>query len=144
MRILAVDPGEKKIGLAISDPVGIAARPLDTFDHRSRTADAARIAALAAEHGAGLILVGLALEVGAGGDATGTAGPAARHAERLAEAIREQTALPVRLYDESLSTQIAHAAMLLSGRKRSARRAQIHAASAAAILQSYLDAHSSE
>jgi putative holliday junction resolvase len=138
MRILAIDPGEKKIGLAISDPGGIVARPLTTIDHHSREADAARIVALAAEHGVELILVGQAL------DASGQVGPSARHAERLAESLRELTSVPVRLHDESLSTQIAHDAMLVSGRRRQDRHALIHAASAAAILQSYLDAHSSE
>jgi putative Holliday junction resolvase len=100
--------------------------------------DAARIVAVVQEHDAHMIVVGMALE------ATGEIGPAARHAERLAEALRELTPLPVVLYDESLSTQIAHDAMLASGRRQHARRRQIHAASAAAILQSYLDAHSSE
>ena len=138
MRILAVDPGERKIGLAISDPVGIAARPLATLEHTARMEDAARIVALAQSQAAQMIVVGMALE------ANGQAGPAARHAERLAAALRELTPLPVVLHDESLSTQIAHEAMLASGRRQRARRAQIHAASAAAILQSYLDAHSSE
>ena len=138
MRILAVDPGERKIGLAVSDPVGIAARPLATFDHTARMDDAARIVAAALEQDVQMILVGMALE------ATGEIGPAGRHAERLAAALRELTALPVVLYDESLSTQIAHDAMLASGRRQHSRRTQIHAASAAAILQSYLDAHSSE
>ncbi len=138
MRILAVDPGEKKIGLAISDPAGIAARPLVTLDHTARMDDAARIVALALEHDAGMILVGLALE------ADGQVGPAARHAERLVEAVRELTSLPVVLHDESLSTQIAQAAMRANHRRQRARRTQIHAASAAAILQSYLDAHSSD
>jgi len=138
MRILAVDPGERKIGLAISDPVGIAARPLATLDHVARMDDAARIVAAAQAHDARMIVVGMALE------ANGQIGPAARHAERLVEALRELTRLPVVLHDESLSTQIAHDAMLASGRRQHARRTQIHAASAAAILQSYLDAHSSE
>jgi len=138
MRVLAVDPGERKIGLAISDPVGVVARPLATFDHESRGADAARIVAVAAEHGVELILVGQALE------ASGEVGPAARHAEYLATSIRELTALPVLLHDESLSTQTAREAMLVSGRRRQDRHTLIHAASAAAILQSYLDAHSSE
>jgi putative Holliday junction resolvase len=138
MRILAVDPGEKKIGLAISDPVGIAARPLATLDHTARMEDAARIVAVAQEHAAEKILVGMALE------ADGQMGPAARHSERLLAALRELTTLPVVLYDESLSTQIAHDAMLASGRRQHTRREKIHAASAAAILQSYLDAHSSE
>jgi putative holliday junction resolvase len=138
MRILAVDPGEKKIGLAISDPVGIAARPLTTLNHTARMDDAARIVAVAQEQAAEKIVVGMALE------ADGQVGPAARHSERLVAALRELTTLPVALYDESFSTQIAHDAMLASGRRQHARRENIHAASAAAILQSYLDAHSAE
>lgn len=138
MRILAVDPGERKIGLAISDPVGVAARPLMTFEHTARMDDAARIVAQAIEHDARLIVVGLALE------ADGQVGPAARHAVRLAEALRELTSVPVVLHDESLSTQIADEAMRANHRRQRARREHIHEASAAAILQSYLDAHSSE
>lgn len=137
MRILAIDPGEKKTGLAVSDPTGLVARPLTTLDHKSRDDDATRIAALAAEQQAEMILVGHAL------DASGQPGPQARRAERLAEAIRQHTSLPVNLYDESHSTQAAQAAMLAAGKKRRDRRAQIHAVAAAALLQSYLDAHPS-
>jgi putative Holliday junction resolvase len=135
MRILSIDPGEKKIGLALSDPDGLFARPLTDLTHTSRPDDAARIVALAIEHGAEMILVGLAL------DSEGRAGPQARHAERLAEALRELTVLPVVLHDESYSTQTAEAMLIAAGKKRRARRAQIHAAAAAALLQSYLDAH---
>ncbi len=135
MRILALDPGEKKIGVALSDPTGLVARPLTTLAHTARDADAARIAALAVEQQAELILIGLAL------DAAGQRGPQARRAERLAEAIRQQTSVPVKLHDESYSTQAAQDAMRASGKKRGARRAQVHAVAAAALLQSYLDAH---
>jgi len=138
MRTLAVDPGEKHIGLALSDPSGIVARPLTTLKHEAREKDAARIAALAVAHQADMILVGLAL------DASGAVGPQARRAERLVEALRALTALPVTTYDESFSTEAARRALLTGGRKRRARREQIHAAAAAALLQSYLDAHSSE
>ena len=135
MRILGVDPGEKKIGLALSDPTGLVARPLTTLTHTSRDDDAAHVAALAAEHRAEMILIGHAL------DAAGEPGPQARRAERLAEAIRQHTALPVDLHDESYSTQAAHQAMRASGKNRRARREQVHAVAAAALLQSYLDAH---
>lgn len=135
MRILALDPGEKKIGVALSDPTGLVARPLTTLSHSSREADAARLAALAVEHQAEMILIGLAL------DASDMRGPPARRAERLADAIRQHTALPVQLYDESYSTHTAQAALLATGKKRRARREQVHAVAAAAILQSYLDAH---
>jgi putative Holliday junction resolvase len=138
MRILSIDPGEKKIGLAISDPEGLIARPLTDLTHVSRPADAARIIALATEHNAEMLLLGFAL------DAEGRAGPQARRAERLAEALRQLTPLPVNLYDESHSTQTAQAALIAAGKTRRARREQIHAAAAAVLLQSYLDAHASK
>ena len=145
MRILALDPGEKKIGVALSDPTGLVARPLTTLPHTARDADAARIAALAVEQQAELILIGFAL------DAADAPGPQARRAERLADALRQHTSIPVKLHDESYSTQAAQATLLTTGKKRRrspsgdrarrALRAQIHAVAAAAILQSYLDAH---
>jgi putative Holliday junction resolvase len=138
MRILAMDPGEKHIGVAISDAGGRLARPLATLRHTSREKDAAHIVALANEYGAGLILVGQAL------DSDGLPGPQARHAERVAEAIRARTALPVELVDESFSSQEAAAALRGAGKNRRSRNEQIHAAAAAAILQGYLDGHPRE
>ncbi len=138
MRVLAVDPGEKHIGVAISDPSALLARPLATLRHTSRAKDAAQIVALADENEAGLILVGYPL------DSDGQPGPQARHAENVAEAIRALTALPVALVDESFSSQEAAAALRSAGKSRRARHDQIHAAAAAAILQGYLDGHSPE
>ena len=138
MRILAVDPGEKYLGVAISDPGALLARPLTTLRHGTRATDAAHVAALAEEQEAGLILVGYPL------DSDGRPGPQARHAENVAEAIRAETALPVVLYDESFSSQEAGQALRAVGKNRRARQEQIHAAAAAAILQGYLDAHSGE
>lgn len=135
MRLLAVDPGERHIGVAISDPSGTIARPLATLRHTARAADAEAIVRLAQENEAEGIVMGWAL------DANGQAGPQARHAERLAEALRAVTPLPVTLHDESGSSQFAQSAMLASGKKRRDRQAQIHAVAAAAILQSYLDAN---
>jgi len=62
MRILSVDPGQKRIGIAISDPTATIANPLTVLQHISRPVDAAVIAALAAEHQAGLIVVGQSLD----------------------------------------------------------------------------------
>lgn len=135
MRILAVDPGEKYIGLAICDPLGLIARPLATLRHEARPKDAERIVSAALESDAEMILVGQALNT------EGEVGTQARRAERLAEALRAQTSLPVQLHDESYSTQTALAAMRASGKKRSAQRQGVHSVAAAAILQSYLDAH---
>ncbi len=138
MVVLAVDPGGRYLGIAVSDPTGLIARPLTTLTHRARAADAARIAGLAAEHAAEAIVVGHPL------DAEGRSGPQARHAERLAEAIRAATAVPVSLHDESFSSLAAAELLRAGGKQRRARRDQIHAAAAAVILQSYLDANPRE
>jgi putative Holliday junction resolvase len=138
MRALGVDPGERHIGLAVSDEGGLIARPLDTLRHTARAADAARIAAAAVAQGAELIVVGCAL------NSDGLPGPQARHAEKLAEALRQNTTLPVVLHDESFSSRQAAAALRAAGKNRQARRAQIHAAAAATLLQSYLDEHPRE
>lgn len=136
MRILAVDPGEKRLGAAISDPTGTIANPLTVIKHVSRTIDAATIAQLAAEQQAGLIIVGHALDI------DGTASPQGRRAERLAEAIRAQTDLPVELWDESGSTQAAQAARRAMGVSRRKRSGHLDDLAATYILQTYLDAQS--
>jgi putative Holliday junction resolvase len=135
VRVLAVDPGQKHLGLAISDPTGTLARPLATLRHVSRTADAQRIADTAAAEAAELVLIGYPL------DSEGLPGLAARQAENLAEALRQATALPVLLFDESFSSQAAEEALRQVGKKRRDRREQVHAVAAASILQSYLDGH---
>jgi putative Holliday junction resolvase len=140
MRILAVDPGEKRLGVAISDPLGMIANPLQIIDHVSRPIDAATIVSLAVEHDAGKIIIGLAL------DADDTPTPQSRRASRLAEAIRQQTILPVELWDESGSTQAARSAHIAIGgtARRRRRRGHGHLDDLAAtfILQTYLDASS--
>ena len=134
-RVLAVDPGEKRLGIAISDPTGTIARPLQVLKHVSRAVDAALIASLAAEQEAVRIIVGTAL------DDEGNPTPQARHAERLAEAIRQQTSLPVELWDESGSTQAARSARIAMGVSRRKRSGHLDDIAATVILQTYLDAH---
>lgn len=135
MRILGVDPGEERIGLAISDPSGTIANPLGVLKHVSRPIDAAAIAQTAAEHGAGRIVVGHSL------DADNRATPQSRRAYKLAVLLRQQTEMPVTLWDESGSTQAAlqaRQAMRVTRQKRSGHLDEI---AAVVILQSYLDAH---
>lgn len=133
-RILAVDPGEKRLGIAVSDPTGMIARPLFVLKHVSRRIDAAEIARLATEQEAVQIIIGQAL------DEEGGETPQSRHASRLAEAVREQTTLPVALWDESGSTQAARAARIAMGVSRRKRGGHLDEVAAAVILQSYLDA----
>lgn len=129
MRILAVDPGDKRIGIALSDATGTIASPLQLLAHESRAADAARIAALAAQHGAERIVVGQAF----GED--GQPNYSGRKAARLAGALRAATSIPVQLWEESYSTQEALAARRALG----ASTQDIDASAAAVILQDYLD-----
>jgi putative Holliday junction resolvase len=131
MRILAVDPGDVRIGLALSDASGTLATPLTIIQHSQRDADARTITALAAQHGAVRIVVGQAF----GED--GEPNLSGRKARRLAGALREATSLPVELWEESDSTQTALAARRELGRGGD----NIDAEAAAVILQDYLDHH---
>ena len=137
MRILSVDPGEKNLGIALSDPSGTIANPLTVIRHTSRLVDAASIVQLAIQHEAGLILVGAAL------DADDQPTPRSRSASRLAEAIQSQADLPVVLWDESGSTQAARQARLAMGLKRKKSRDHFDDLAATYLLQTYLDAQDS-
>ena len=133
MRILAIDPGSKRIGIALSDPTGTIASPLKVVNHVSRSIDAATIAALAQEHGAEKIIVGQSL------DDEGKTPVQGRSAARLSAAIRSQTDLPVLLWDESYSTQQARKSQLTLGYPKRKRQGHLDDLAAAAILQSFLD-----
>lgn len=134
MRILGVDHGERRIGLAISDLSGTVAGPLSVILHVSRAMDAAQVAAIAAEHQAELIVVGQSF------DEEGMANQAGRRAGRFAEALQAQTALPIVLWDESMSTADAREYRISMGASRKKRRGHLDEAAAAVLLQSYLDA----
>ena len=134
LRILAVDHGEKRIGLALSDPTATIASPLTIIAHVSRAVDAAQVAALAAEHGASLILVGQSF------DEEGHPNAAGRSAARFAEALRAQTSILVEMWDESLSTHDARASRIELGVSRKKRAGHHDALAAVVILQSYLEA----
>jgi putative Holliday junction resolvase len=136
MRVIAVDPGEKRLGIALSDPTGTIANPLTVIKHISRPVDAATIAHLAQENEAGLIIIGQAL------DAEGQPSAQGRRAARLADAIKVQTELQVVLWDESGSTLAARQAMISMGVSRRKRRGHLDDLAATYILQTYLDAHS--
>jgi putative Holliday junction resolvase len=135
MRILAVDHGEKNIGLAISDPTATIASPLKVIKHVSRLMDAAQVANLAAENDAALIVIGQSY------DEEGKPNLAGRRAARFAEALKEQTQIPVVLWDESFSTQDARALTIQMGVPRTKRTGHMDGLAAVMILRSYLDAN---
>jgi putative Holliday junction resolvase len=133
MRILAVDPGSKRIGLAISDPTGTIANPLTVFEHIARLVDAAAVAELARSNGAGLVVVGQSL------DDDGRPTFEGRRAGRFAEALKTQTDLPIILWDEALTTNDARAARIAMGVSRKQRSGHLDDLAATVLLQSYLD-----
>jgi len=133
MRILAVDPGEKRIGIALSDPTGTIATPLTVIQHVSRLLDAVSIANLANQYEAGLIVVGKSF------DEEGMPTPQSRRADRLAEVIHQQSEIPLIMWDESFSTLAARLARIEMGTTRRKRRGHMDELAAAVILQSYLD-----
>jgi putative Holliday junction resolvase len=135
MRILAVDPGSKRIGLAISDPTGTIANPLTVLDHVARLMDAAAVAELAKTNEAGLIVVGQSL------DDDGHPTFEGRRAGRFAEALKIQIDLPVVFWDESFTTQEARAARIAMGGSRKNRLGHLDSVAATVLLQSYLDAN---
>lgn len=113
-RVLAVDPGDKRIGLAISDLTATIANPLKVIQHVQRLADAKVIAALAEENDVKMIVVGQALTI------DGEPNPSGRKAARLAEVIRSVCAIPVCLWDETGSTKAAQQARALMGGSKKA------------------------
>jgi putative Holliday junction resolvase len=133
MKILAVDPGQKNIGLAISDELGISARPLTIIKHIKREIDAAQVAAIAAENDAKLIIIGQSL------DEEGKPTFEGRRSARFAKALRAQTDLPVELWDEAYSTQDARQSYIDMGISRKKRRGHLDDVAAAVILRSYLE-----
>jgi putative Holliday junction resolvase len=135
MRILAVDPGSKRIGLAISDPTGTIANPLAVIQHVSRPLDAAAVAGQAAANKAGMIVVGQSL------DDEGQPTFEGRRSARFAEALKTQTDLPVILWEESFTTQEARAARLQMGVSRQKRSGHLDELAATILLQSYLNAN---
>ena len=134
-RVLGVDPGEKRLGIAVSDPSGTIASPLTVIKHEARSADAARIVQIAVEQAAVMIVVGQPL------DANGEVGPQGRKSRRLADAIQACTDLPVTLWDESGSTQAVIAARRAMGSKRKKRSGHLDDLAATYLLQTYLDQH---
>ena len=133
MKILAIDHGEKRIGLALSDPTGTIASPLSVIKHVSRLLDAAQVANLAAEKDAGLIVIGQSF------DEEGNPNLAGRRAAKFAEALKEQTNIPIELFDESFSTQDARATRIEMGVSRKQRSGHMDELAAVMILSSYLE-----
>jgi putative Holliday junction resolvase len=132
-RVLGLDLGDARIGVAISDDERRLAVPLGTV-RTGAPADLRAIADLVREHGATLVVVGHPLLL------SGEAGEGAHHAERFAEALRALLPVPVVLHDERLSTVEAERALREAGASGRERRKVVDRSAATVILQSWLDA----
>jgi len=133
MRILGIDPGEKRIGFALSDPSGKFAKGLTLIKHISRDQDVKMILKVAAENDVNIIIIGQAT------DLDGKPNYSGRRAGRLAGAIRNQSDIIVELWDESYTTQDARKAHIQTGGRPKNRKGHLDELSAAIILQSFLD-----
>ncbi|OQY24917.1 MAG: Holliday junction resolvase RuvX [Chloroflexi bacterium] len=132
MRVLALDPGERRVGIAISDPTGAVARPLQTLARKSKEEDFAAIAALVAEHDVELVVIGRPLSL------DGTEGPQARRAARYGLALAEHLPVPVVSWDERFTTAEAEE-IICQNRGKKRGKDELDAIAAAVILQRYLD-----
>ncbi|MFO7548322.1 MAG: Holliday junction resolvase RuvX [Acidimicrobiia bacterium] len=131
-RVLALDPGERRIGVAISDPLRITAQPLMVID-RNRQAPLDVIRQVVETRDVDEIVVGLPIRL------RGGEGPAAEAARRFAEEVEAATGLPVTLVDERFSSHTAERAMLEGGARRKTRREARDKIAAAVILRTYLE-----
>ena len=133
MRVLSLDVGEKRIGVALSDPSGLLATPLTTVRSRGESSDVQAVLRLADEHEVGEIIVGLPLSL------SGRRGEQAQRVAQFTEALAQLTTLSVRSVDERYSSVEAERLLRESGTQPSRNKARVDAAAAAVILQSYLD-----
>ena len=131
-RILAVDWGQRRIGLAVSDPQGIIATGLETLVVRGPADALARVAAVAAEREVERIVVGLPLLM------SGRRGEAAERAQRFADALAARTGLKVDTYDERLTSALSERRLREVGTRRGRSRKRVDEGAAVALLETYL------
>jgi putative Holliday junction resolvase len=132
-RILALDLGKKRIGLALSDPLGITAQGLPTLQRGNIRGDMAALAGIVAEREVTLLLMGNPLHM------SGDAGRQAAYVHEFGERLAAHTGVPLRYWDERLTTVEAHRVLRSSGIGIEKRARAIDQLSAVILLESYLD-----
>ena len=130
-RTLGIDYGRKRVGIALSDGLGLAAHPFEVLAAGPDLT--ARLAELALENDVTRIVIGLPVSL------DGSEGPSAGAARRFAERLTESLDTPVVLYDERFTSRIAEEALLEGGVSRAGRRSRVDKVAAAIMLQGYLD-----
>lgn len=131
-RIMGLDYGTVRVGVAVSDGLGLTAQPVAVIS-RGDPRLMARLAEIMEEYGAGSVVVGLPVSLDGGEH------QAAREARRFATEVGEALSAPVELHDERFTTRIADRVLAAAGAGRAARRGAVDKTAAAVMLQSYLD-----
>jgi putative Holliday junction resolvase len=133
MRILALDHGTKRIGAALSDETATIAQPLEFIPAEPLAKCLDRIQEITRQRQVGEILVGLPRNM------NGTYGPAAESARKFAATLKEALGLPVKTWDERLTSVQANRFLIEAGLRREQRKKKVDQSAAAILLQSYLD-----
>jgi putative holliday junction resolvase len=134
VRLLGLDIGESRIGVAVSDPTGTVATPLTVLDSREVLHDPSQLARLVEEYEAAGLIVGLPLTM------AGEEGPQAARIREHVDALSERLGIPVTLWDERLTTVQARRSLAEAGLDEREQRKMVDMVAASLILQSYLDA----
>ena len=134
-RILAIDPGTKRIGLAVSDPLGISAQGLDSHTYQGYEKLVQYLKSLISEYSVRKIIIGLPLNL------NGTSGPKAKEALELAGKLKNDLKIPIQTWDERLTSAQAERIMIQVDTRRKKRKELRDKLSAQIILQSYLAAN---
>lgn len=131
---MGLDVGDRRVGVAVSDPLGLTAQPILTLMRTNRKQDLKSLQRLLRKYECVGIVVGNPLYM------SGDQSPQAAKAQAFAQVLREETALPVHLWDERLTTTEAHRHLHAAGRPGTEHRSVVDQVAAVLILQSYLDA----
>lgn len=135
-RILALDPGSKRIGVALSDELGWFAQPLETYQRRSLEADVKYVRDLVDRHEVGQVVMGLPVLM------NGQPGTQAEAARCLIERLTRDLTVPVVAWDERFTTKAAERMLIDADVSREKRKQAVDRVAAALLLQSYLDSRS--
>lgn len=131
-RILALDYGTKRIGVALSDELGWTAQPLETFERRTLDRDIAHIASLVKSHEVGKVVLGLPLQL------DGRQGRAVQAMREFATKLEQSVPVPIVLWDERMTTKAAEDFLIAADVSRKKRKGTVDRVAAAMLLQSYL------
>lgn len=131
-RILALDYGTKRVGVALSDELGWTAQPLETFERRTLDRDVAHIASLVATHEVGKVLLGFPLQL------DGREGPAIQAMREFQMRLEQGLPVPLVLWDERMTTKAAEDLLIAADVSRKKRKGAVDRVAAAILLQSYL------